>query len=71
MELQLERLQRYASANDLDPVRVYFKTRNSRSQFDRMISEATGERPPFRRILVISYSRFAECQEEFQQWTVW
>ena len=42
LDLQLERLQRYAGANDLDPERVYFETRGSRAQFDRMIAEATG-----------------------------
>ena len=68
LELQLERLQRHAGANRLDPVRVYFETRGSRIQFDWMTAEATGERPPFRRILAVNYSRFAVPREEFRHW---
>ena len=59
LENQLRALQKHAARNGMQQVRVYFDTRDDRSQFDRMMAEATGENPPFRRILVLELSRFA------------
>ena len=67
----LESLQRYASGNGLDPVRVYFDTRGSRSKFDRMMSEAAWENPPFRCILASDHHRFAGSEQEYQDLSEW
>ena len=40
-------------------MRVYFDTRNTRSQFHEMMAEATGEDPPFRQILVHDMGRLS------------
>ena len=69
LEIQLRRLEAYARRNDLDPVRVYFETRGSRTQFDGMMAEATRGKTPFRRILVVDYRRFAGDLDVFRRWT--
>ena len=62
LENQLRALQRHAARNGMQQVRVYFDTRNGRSQFERMMVEATGENPPFRRILVQDEERLCGCE---------
>ena len=59
LEVQLMALQGYARRRQLDAVRVFFDIDGGWSQFEAMLAQATGENPPFRRILVLELSRFA------------
>ena len=69
LETQLERLGAYARRNDLEQARVYFDVLGSRNQFDRMMAEAIRGKPPFLRILVVNYRRFAADPEQLRRWT--
>ena len=66
LENQLLALQNHAARNGMQQVRVYFDTRDDRSQFERMMAEATGENPPFRRILVHDEERLCGCESELR-----
>jgi DNA invertase Pin-like site-specific DNA recombinase len=59
VEVQIRALHEYARRHRLEAVRVYFDTRNTRSQFHEMMAEATGEDPPFRQILVHDMGRLS------------
>ena len=59
LEVQVEALQEFARRRWLDAVRVYFETPSARSRFHEMMAEATGEAPPFRRILVHDMGRLS------------
>ena len=59
LEVQAEALQEYAWRYRLETVRAYFDIRSARSQFHEMMAEATGEAPPFRRILVHDMGRLS------------
>ena len=59
LEVQLRVLQGHAARNGLEQVRVFFDARDSRTQFERMMAEATGDNPSFRRILVVELRRLA------------
>ena len=65
LELQLGELQHHASANRMDAVRIFFDVQGSRTQFNEMMREATGENPAFRRILVLELSRLKPTPGEF------
>ena len=59
LEVQVEALHEYVRSHRLEPVRVYLEARSTRSQFHEMMAEATGEVPPFRRILVHDMDRLS------------
>ena len=59
LEVQVEALHEYARRHRLETVRAYFDIRSARSQFHEMMVEATGEVPPFRRILVHDMGRLS------------
>ena len=64
LEVQVETLHEYTRRRRLEAVRVYFETPSARSRFHEMMAEATGEAPPFRRILVHDMGRlsgWADC----------
>ena len=65
LKLQLGELQHHASASRRDAVRTFFDIRENRSQFNEMMTEATGENPAFRRILVLELSTLAPTSGEF------
>ena len=66
LQVQLMALQGYAQRNRLAVARVLFDIQGGRSQFDAMMAEATGERPPFRRMLVYDEGRFCGCEAELR-----
>ena len=66
LEIQLRALQGHAGRNGMEQARVFFDSQDGRSQFERMMEEAIGDNPPFRRILVVELSRFAPESEELR-----
>ena len=66
LTVQLTVLQCYARSRRLDAVRVYFDIQGGRSQFEAMVAEATGENPPFRRVLVHDEERLCGCEAELR-----
>ena len=66
LSVQLTALQRYARSRQLDAVRVYFDIQGSRSQFEAMMAGATGENPPFRRVLVYDEGRLRGRKAELR-----
>ena len=67
LPVQLTALQRYARRGQLDPVRVFFDIQGGRSQFERMLAEATGENPPFRQVLVHDERRLSSEESELDE----
>ena len=65
LELQLRELQHHADRNRIDAVRMFCDVRGNRGQFNEMMTEATGENPAFRRILVLELSKLAPASGEF------
>ena len=68
LEVQVEALQRYARRHGLEALRAYFDIQGGRGQFEKMMAEATGENPPFRKILVHNLSRLPRSADEIQSW---
>ncbi len=67
LPVQLMTLQRYAHSRRLDAVRVFFDIQGGRSQFEAMVAEATGEHPPFRRVLVHDEGRLCGSEDELDE----
>ena len=67
LEVQLTALQEYARGRQLAAVRVFFDVQGSRSQFEAMLAEATGENPPFRQVLVHDERRLCGCEDELDE----
>ena len=59
LEVQVEALHEYVRRHRLEAVRAYFETPGARDQFHEMMTEATVEDPPFRRILVHDMGRLS------------
>ena len=59
LEVQVEALHEYTRRHRLETLRVYFEPPGARGQFHEMMAEATGENPPFRRILVHNMGRLS------------
>ena len=66
-EAQLKAIREYAAKNELEPVKEYTDTGESRDQFERMMADATQKNPPFQQILVYDLSRFSRSPQEFQE----
>ena len=67
LQVQLMALQGYAQRNRLAVARVLFDIQGGRSQFEAMLAEATGERPPFRQVLVHDEGRLSGCEDELDE----
>ena len=67
LQAQMTALQWYARRRQLDAVRVFFDIQGGRSQFEAMVAEATGENPPFRRVLVHDEGRLCGCEDELDE----
>ena len=67
LPVQLTVLQRYARRRRLAAVRIFFDIQGGRSQFERMLAEATRENPPFRQILVHEEERLSGCEAELRE----
>ena len=67
LQVQLMALQGYAKRNRLAVARVFFDIQEGRSQFDAMLAEATGERQPFRQVLVHDEGRLCGREDELDE----
>ena len=67
LQAQLTALQRYARRRQLEAVRVFFDIQGGRSQFEAVLAEATGENPPFRRVLVHDEGRLWGREDELDE----
>ncbi len=67
LPVQLMALQRFARSRRLDAVRVFFDIQGGRTQFERMLAEATGENPPFRQVLVHDERRLSSGEAQLDE----
>ena len=52
----------------MEPVVEHVDRQGGREQFDRMMTDGTGENPPFRKILVHNLARLSRSVEEKMEW---
>ena len=65
-EAQLGRMREYAGQNGMHPVSHFVDKHGSREEFDWMMAQATGDNPPFRTVLVYSFSRLTRSASELK-----
>ena len=69
MGAQLKVLQHFAGRNGMLVAKAFFHVRNDLDTIELMMTEATGDDPPFRLILLTSHSESQELQQARQQWS--
>ena len=67
VETQLGAMRSHAEENSLVVVKEYVDQQGSRAAFEEMMTEAAGEAPPFRQILVSDIGRFTRSPREFYE----
>ena len=67
---QLKKLREYAGENGLNPAIEYIDQNGSREAFDRMMTDGTGESPPFQRIVVRKLAQLSRSEEEWTECTL-
>ena len=66
IETQLGAMRSHAEENGLEVVREYPDQQGSRTGFEEMMAEATGENPPFQEIIFWDIGRLTRSAQEFQ-----
>ena len=66
IQTQLGALRSYAEENGLEVVREYPDQQGSRTGFEEMMPEVTGENPPFQEIIFWDIGRLTRSAQEFQ-----
>ena len=68
IQAQLENLKMRAERHGLEPVSQFTDMHGSREEFDRMMTQATSENPPFQVIMVYDLSRFTRSLADWTKW---
>ena len=61
---ELETIRQFCESAGFKPVIEYIDRNGNRDAFDRMMEDGTGLKPPFRRIVVLDFSRLSESMAE-------
>ena len=61
---KLEVMRQFCESAGFKPVIEYIDRNGNRDAFDRMMEDGTGLKPPFRRIVVLDFSRLSESMAE-------
>ena len=61
---ELEIMRQFCESAGFKPVIEYIDRNGNRDAFDRMMEDGTGLNPPFRRIVVLDFSRLSESMAE-------
>ena len=64
VDAHLDSMREYAEHNKMFPVSHFVDKFGNREEFDWMMAQATSDNPPFRTILVHSYSQLTRSVDE-------